>query len=120
MFTTDEAARTILVVTGQSPKLPPTPFNIGRLTISIWRSFLHDSDKGRLAAGDLAQTIASKLTARQAISTSDLAQIVHETLDHYDSGAAIAYALQHKLPVAAKSRRPKRSSDASYFADADV
>lgn len=85
------------------------PFSIGKLVISIGRSFQHDKSSADHHSFPLAQTIETKLLMRQkAISTDDIAAITHETLKQFDPIAAMQYAARHDLVTL--KRRPGRPS----------
>lgn len=75
-----------------------TAFSIGKLTISIARSFVHDKEKADYASHDLAQTIETKLLLRgKSLSSDDIAAITHATLQQFDPIAALQYAAAHDL-----------------------
>lgn len=84
-------------------------FNIGKLTISIARSFAHNKASADYDSFFLAQTVETKLILRQKeISTDDIASITHDTLKQFDPVAALQYAAQHDLITLKK--RPGRPS----------
>lgn len=86
-----------------------TPFNIGKLVISVSKSFQHDKFSADHHSLALAQTIETKLLMRQkSISVDDIATTTHETLKQFDPIAAIQYAAQHDLVIL--KRRPGRPS----------
>ena len=92
-----------------SPSSQPQPFNIGKLTISIAKSFQHDKQTADYSSFFLAQTVETKLILRQKeISTDDILAITHETLKNFDAVAALQYAAQHDLITL--RRRPGRPS----------
>lgn len=92
-----------------SPSSQPQPFNIGKLTISIAKSFQHDKQAADYSSFFLAQTVETKLILRQKeISTDDILAITHETLKNFDAVAALQYAAQHDLITL--RRRPGRPS----------
>ena len=85
------------------------PFNIGRLTISIARSFQHNLHAARYDSLRLAETVEAKLlTSGTSLSADDIAAVAHATLKHYDPVAAVQYAAQHDLVTT--TRRPGRPS----------
>ena len=85
------------------------PFNIGKLTVSIARSFQHDKKQADYSSYALAQTVETKLIKRQkSISVDDITAITHATLKKYDQLAAMQYAAQHGLVTI--KRRPGRPS----------
>lgn len=85
------------------------PFNLGRLIISISRSFQHNSNAAKYDSLYLAETIESTLLlSGKPLSTDDIAAATHLALKRYDPVAAIQYAAQHDLVTA--TRRPGRPS----------
>lgn len=87
------------------------PFNIGKLTISIAKSFQHDTQSANFASFSLAQTVEERLLANvREPSVDDIAAITHSTLKAYDPMAALQYAAQHELIT--MKRRPGRPSTA--------
>lgn len=78
-----------------------TPFNTGRLIISIYSCFLHDQDSGSSASYWLAlsikQTLVQKLVEDELISSRDIAKATHEALSRFDNVAAIQYAAREGL-----------------------
>lgn len=86
-----------------------TPFNIGRLIISISKSFQHNPAGAKTDSLYLAQTIEAELIMHgKGLSTDDIAAVTHQTIKLYDPVAAIQYAAQHDLVTLAK--RPGRPS----------
>ena len=84
-------------------------FNIGRLIISISRSFQHDTKAAKYASLYLAETVESKLIATtKPLSTDDITAITYETIRRYDPVAGVQYAAQHDLVT--PTRRPGRPS----------
>ena len=85
------------------------PFNIGKLTVSIARSFQHNKQSADYSSYLLAQTIETKLLIHgKNLSTDDIAAITHDTLKQFDPIAALQYAAQHDLLTL--KRRPGRPS----------
>lgn len=86
-----------------------TPFNIGRLIVSISRSFQHNKHAAQYDSLHLAETIEAQLIATgKPLSVDDVAALTHATIKQYDPVAAIQYAAQHDLVTTA--RRPGRPS----------
>lgn len=86
-----------------------SPFNIGKLTSSIARSFQHDKQAADFHSYHIAQTIETKLLIRgKQLSVDDIAAITHDTLKQFDPIAALQYAAQHDLVTL--KRRPGRPS----------
>lgn len=79
------------------------PFNLGRLTISIARSFQHDVTAGKHSSYSLAQTVQQTLTpqlaAERPLTTSNIAAATLTVLERYDRAAALQYAAQHGLAI---------------------
>ncbi len=104
-FTTyEQPANETLQVTDNSLK---TPFNLGKLIVSIAKSFQHDEYKADTYSYDLAITIRQKLAKRTMISSQELASLCLSTLEAFDYIAALQYAAQHKLIVDRKHRKIK-------------
>lgn len=88
-------------------------FNIGKLTISISKSFQHNKERADFASSALASTVESKLILRgKEISTDDIMAMTHTTLKNFDPIAALQYAAQHDLITLRK--RPGRPATSSY------
>lgn len=81
------------------------PFNIGRLIISINRSFQHNPEAGRLDSLALAETVQWRiLRETRTPSADDIAALTHDTLLRYDAIAAMQYGAQHHLLMNSPSR----------------
>lgn len=103
----------ILARDGQS-----RPFNIGKLTTSIARSFQHNKKAADFDSYFLAQTIETQLLMKgKNLSSDDIAALTHATLQSYDPIAAVQYAAQHDLVTL--KRRPGRPSIAYVTAHRD-
>lgn len=87
------------------------PFNLGKLTISIWGAFSHQPTKATYDALWLAESIEEHLSTEYAVITpEDIAAVTHQTLKRYDELAAVQYAAKHHLIVSVKRRgRPSLS-----------
>ena len=109
-----------LIVISQNGK--KNNFSIGKLMLSIARSFNHND---RLAASysyDLANTIQDKLTLLQneyTISPQYIAEITHSTLQNFDQIAALQYAAQHNLITPQRKKRRGRRSFSCSEHDSD-
>ena len=80
-------------------------FNLGKLIISISRSFSHAPDEATYNSLWLAQTVENILsTEQEVIRPENIAAITHHTLRQYDEAAAMQYALHHKLLKSIKRR----------------
>lgn len=119
-FTTYEKPAISLVVISQDGK--KNNFSIGKLILSIARSFNHDD---RLAASysyDLANTIQDKLTLLQnehTISPQYIAKITYSILQNFDQIAALQYAAQHNLITPQRKKRRGRPSFSCSEHDSD-
>lgn len=92
------------------------PFNIGKLTISIARSFQHNKDVADFDSLYLAQTVAEQLLLEaKPLSIDDIAAATHNVLRKYDPVAALQYAAQHDLIT--MRRRAGRPSTAYVSPD---
>lgn len=91
-----------------------TLFNLGKLILSISRSFQHNPQAAQYDCLPLAQTVQRQLILTHAnnnpIASADIATIAHQTLHRYDPVAALQYAAQHQLIVS--QRRVGRPSTA--------
>lgn len=84
-------------------------FNLGRLIISISKSFHHNPSQAKIDSLFLAETVETKLIMHgKDLSVDDISAITHETIKQYDPVAAIQYAAQHDLVIL--KRRPGRPS----------
>ena len=80
-------------------------FNLGKLILSIAKSFTHSSNDAEYSTLWLAQTVEDTLsTERQTITTDDIAATTHQTLKKFDELAAIQYAAQHQLISSTRKR----------------
>ena len=119
-FTTYEKPVIDLIVISQNGK--KNNFSIGKLMLSIARSFNHDD---RLAASysyDLANTIQDKLTLLQnehTISPQYIAKITYSILQNFDQIAALQYAAQHNLITPQRKKRRGRPSFSCSEHDSD-
>jgi transcriptional regulator NrdR family protein len=83
-----------------------SPFNIGRLIISVSRAFSHDPSRGKGDALWLAQTIETSLVTQTSgnLTTDQLAHMTYGVLKKYDELAAVQYAAQHQLISSLRKR----------------
>ena len=82
-----------------------TPFNLGKLIVSLSRAFPHDPTQIDTALLDLAETIETQLaTEAEVITPEEIAAVAHQILKRYDELAAIQYAAQHQLIASTKRR----------------
>ncbi len=84
-----------------------SPFNLGKLIISIGRSFQHNKKLADQHSLDLALTVQEILiTQTKHPSTDDVSAVTHGVLKRFDQMAALQYAAQHDLIIHRK--RPGR------------
>ena len=84
-----------------------TPFNLGKLIISISRSFQHDEHAAAYDSYFLAQTVQERIIGQsKKLSAQVIAQATHVVLQRYDPVAAIQYAAQHHLITSRRRGRP--------------
>ena len=119
-FTTYEKPVIDLIVISQNGK--KNNFSIGKLMLSIARSFNHDDRLAAPYSYDLANTIQDKLTLLQnehTISPQYIAEITHSTLQNFDQIAALQYAAQHNLITPQRKKRRGRPSFSYSEHDSD-
>ena len=86
------------------------PFSLGKLTISISKSFQHSPQTAEFASYPLAQSVEERLIIEvKQPSTDDIAAVTHSALKAYDPMAALQYAAQHEL-ITTKPRRGRPST----------
>ena len=111
VFTTIEAVSTDAMLSVVSPQGAKSPFSLARLLMSIAPQ-LNERSSAPDDAYWLAQTAYEKALARSegAITSQELATITFQTIERFDSTAALKYALDHKLTKLPSSRakRPKQ------------
>jgi len=110
-FTTYEKPVISLVVISQDGE--KNNFSIGKLILSIARSFNHNEKLAGSYSYDLANTIQDKLTHLQnkpTISSQYIAEITHSTLQNFNQIAALQYAAQHNLITPQRKKRRGRPS----------
>lgn len=104
-FTTTERPALAHTQTVHLPTGATTPFNVGKLIISLSKAFQHNPQEGELVSLDLAQTIETALlTEIKTITPEDIEVIAHQVLKRYDELAAMQYAAQHQLVTTSKRR----------------
>ena len=118
-FTTYEKPVISLVVTSQDGE--KNNFSIGKLILSIARSFNHNEKLASSYSYDLANTIQDKLILQNkpAISSQHIAEITHSILQNFDQIAALQYAAQHNLIVSQRKRYRGRPSFSYSEHDSD-
>lgn len=80
-------------------------FNLGKLILSIAKSFTHSPEEAGYNALWLAQTVEDTLsTQHETITPQDIEAIVHDVLRRFDELAAVQYAAQHHMIIATRKR----------------
>jgi transcriptional repressor NrdR len=80
-------------------------FNLGKLIISISKSFSHNPNEAQYSSLWLAQTIEDTLSSqREVITPEDIEAATHQVLKKYDELAAVQYAAQHRLISSTRKR----------------
>lgn len=88
-----------------SHQTSPHTFNLGKLILSIAKSFTHAPEEAEYNALWIAQTVEDTLsTQRKTITAEDIAATTHQILKRYDEAAAMQYALQHSLLTSIRRR----------------
>ena len=106
VFTTYERA-TLDEHTVRAQDGSTSPFNLGRLIISISRSFQHNERAAACDSYFLAQTVQERIIGQgKSLSAQVIAQVTHMVLQRYDPVAAIQYAAQHRLITSQRRGRP--------------
>ncbi len=115
-FTSKERAETTSLLVTSSKTTKPVAFSLGKLTISLSKSFQHNKRAADYDSAPLAQTVFDKLIQQpKPLTTSDIAQVAHQTLQKFDPIAAVQYAAQHQILRPNRRGRPSLS----YAASAD-
>lgn len=82
-----------------------TPFNLGRLILSIAKAFQHDTVGAKQNSLWLAQTVETMLSSQlSTITPEDIEAVTHQTLKRFDELAAVQYAAQHQLISSTRKR----------------
>lgn len=85
-------------------------FNLGKLLLSISRSFSHSPRDAAYSSFHLAQSVEDILsTEREIITPEDIAATTHQVLRRFDESAAMQYALHHSLITSTRKRRGRPS-----------
>lgn len=86
-------------------------FNLGKLTLSIAKAFIHSPKEAQYHSLYLAQTVEDTLSSQcETLTPEDIAATTHQTLKRYDEMAAMQYAIQHTLITSTRRRgRPSLS-----------
>lgn len=80
-------------------------FNLGKLIQSIAKAFIHNQKEAEYSSLYLAMGVEDTLsTQRETITPEDIAATTHDVLKQYDHLAAMQYAAQHNLIIAARRR----------------
>jgi transcriptional regulator NrdR family protein len=99
IFSTNEIADLSTAISVRQKNGPTAPFNREKLLISIFRAVGHRQSPLEDASA-LTATITAKLlhsTAEAAVSPSDIVKIALETLQRFDTAAAVQYQAYHKV-----------------------
>jgi len=99
VFTTEESPDLASTIRGAHPlhKAKGTSFSRDKLFLSLYRALGHRSDAVE-ASGALSATIIVSLRRKHAgavVTTTQIRDIAHNTLKHFDAAAAVAYAAYH-------------------------
>jgi transcriptional repressor NrdR len=91
------------------------PFSIGKLTLSIAKSFSHNTQAAEFDSMSLAQTVELQLLSLTAnpLTNNEIADHTYQTLKRYDELAAVQYAAKHQL-ITTVRRRGRPSITSSY------
>lgn len=83
---------------------------MGRLVHSISRSFIHDEPSGINSSIPLAETVISQLipVPDDTITSINLTMVTYDTLQRFDSTAALHYGLAHGILKTPNLRRNKQ------------
>jgi transcriptional repressor NrdR len=82
-----------------------SPFNLGKLIISISKAFPHSKHDAEFNSFELARSVENQLsTEREYITTDDIAAITHSTLKRFDQLAGMHYAMSHGLVTSVRKR----------------
>lgn len=88
-----------------------TPFNSGRLILSISEAFHHTPDVAKEHSFALAKTVENILsTEAKLITTEEIAAVTHSVLRRFDELAGLQYAAKHQLISAIRKRRGRPST----------
>ncbi len=104
VFTTEEApdlAANIRVATPRQPSAVGTKFDRDKLFVSLYRALGH-RQHAISDASALCTTIISKLLKTHSgavLSVTEIAFVTNETLQHFDSAAAVSYAAYHSIAL---------------------
>lgn len=88
-----------------------TPFNIGRLTLSIAEAFSHAPNVAKDHAFSLAKTTEDILSTEvKLITPEEIAAVTHAVVKRFDELAGLQYAARHQLVTTVRKRgRPSTS-----------
>jgi transcriptional repressor NrdR len=105
VFTTYERPSLADNRTVQRPDGSDEVFNLGKLIVSISKSFAHLPKEAAYNSLWLAQTVEDTLSSqRQTITPGDIEAVTHDTLHRFDELAAVQYAAQHHMITATRRR----------------
>lgn len=82
-----------------------TPFNLGKLILSLSRSFSHAPHSAEYDTIWLAQTIEDQLSLQhKAITLESIKLTAYDILKRFDGLAAVQYAAQHHMIATTRKR----------------
>lgn len=98
VFTTEETVELAGSLMVGPTRGPLRPFSRDKLFISIWRALGHRETALYDAAALTATTIGKLLHGgtRAAIPATDISRVTHETLERFDTAAAVQYRAYHQ------------------------
>lgn len=83
----------------------PEPFNLGKLIISVYKSFTHNQNEASQYALWLAHSTEDILSTQSKLITPEIIEATaHKVLKDFDELAALQYAAQHKLITSTRRR----------------
>ncbi len=98
VFTTEESAQLATSLVVKHPNGPISPFSRDKLFASLLKALGH-----RTSAVDDASALTATVTAKllqaatgAAVSPSDIIVVATDTLQHFDSAAAVQYQAYHR------------------------
>lgn len=98
IFTTYERISLAEVKPIMLPNGNQATFNLGKLLISVAKSFSHNTHAAEYESLWLAQTVEAKLCmSSDTLTPSSIAQETYQTLKRFDAIAAINYGAKHGI-----------------------
>lgn len=95
-----------------------SPFSLGQLTISIYKSLSSNLETPGTVSYQLAQTVEQRLLLRydvsSAITTTAIADMAYRTLKNFDEISALQYGASHGIITSIRRRgRPSTTATSS-------